>query len=113
MNGERTPRVELVVDADCPNVEAARHVLARALSEVGLPDLWCERWQTAVEGDPVAAGEAGRLPSPTIVIDGEPVGGPAGGAGCRLYRDDHGRLVGAPPVDQVVESLRRALEDPT
>lgn len=47
--------------------------------------------------------------SPTLLIDGtDPfaVPGQAPGLSCRLYRDETGRLVRAPSV----EDLRRALE---
>lgn len=105
---EKTPDIELVGDADCPNVGLARESLERALREVGLPVRWTERIQPPVAASG-APDEAGRLPSPTILVDGKDVEAPVTGAGCRLYRDADGCAVGAPPVDLVVDALRRAL----
>lgn len=90
------PRVTLVYDADCPNVEPARAAIREALRRVGSPADWDEELQ-APDGD--------RLPSPTILVDGRPVGDPAGpGPGCRVYAGPDG-LTGAPPVETVVAAL--------
>lgn len=107
MKDEETPDIELVGDADCPNMGLARESLERALLEVGLPVRWTERIQPPVAGSG-SPDEAGRLPSPTILVDGEDVEAPVTGAGCRLYRDADGDAVGAPPVKMVVEALRQA-----
>lgn len=103
------PTIELVVDPDCPNVDAARRILSRALSQAGLPHAWSERVQPT-DADP--AGEApDRYPSPTILVDGVEVGEPSRGRGCRIYRDADGRLGGTPSVEQVVEVIREAREE--
>lgn len=94
------PRVELVYDADCPNVDAARRALSRALAETGLVREWAERRQDEAV-DPI--------PSPTVLVDGEEVGGSARGAACRVYTTSDGRMVGAPPVDVLVDALEAAL----
>ena len=93
-------RIELVYDAVCPNVEAARAVLARALDSVGLSADWSERCQD---------GEESRYASPTILIDGEDIMGETENLapGCRIYRDSLGRPVHGPPVEIVEERLRR------
>lgn len=94
-------RIELVYDADCPNVGAARAILERALDAVGLPPEWIERCQD---------DEEERYASPTILVDGEDVVGGTGGRapGCRIYRDDQGRRLDGPPLGILAERLRRA-----
>lgn len=92
------PEIELVVDSDCPNIEAVRSVLREALACRGLPSRWNERIQRPEDPD--------RVPSPTILVDGEDIEGAVPkGAGCRLYRDAGGRLSGAPSVASVVRAL--------
>lgn len=105
MSGECPVEVELVADADCPHLDRARDVLARALAEVGRPRRWIERIQPPAGAGEPTDGES-RLPSPSILVDGEDVEGPVGGTGCRLYTDADGRLVGVPPVAVVVGALR-------
>ena len=49
--------------------------------------------------------------SPTILLNGEDVGGekePAGRS-CRLYRDEAGRVQGAPPEALLTTALQRAI----
>lgn len=108
MSVERPPRVELVVDEDCPNVEAARAAVAEALARERLPARWIERLQPAASKD--ERGGRARRPSPTVLVDGRDVEAAASGTGCRIYRNAEGRLVGAPPVETVVAALRRARE---
>lgn len=66
MTAEPSRRIELVFHQGCPNVEAARGLLARALTEAGLPSIWRE-WRTDADDTPV---ERRGLGSPTILIDG-------------------------------------------
>lgn len=91
--------IELVYDADCPNVDRARTVLRQALARVGRPAGWRDRLQE-VEGGPSRA----RYASPTILIDGlDPFATGAGeGAGCRLYEN------GSPPLGELVVALEEA-----
>jgi hypothetical protein len=100
-----SPRVELVWDPGCPNVDLARAVVREALETVGLPAEWVEREQ------PLEAAVEARYPSPTILVSGQDVAGrgPGSGAGCSVYRDAEGRALGAPPVSVVVDALRSAL----
>lgn len=100
-----TPRVELIYDADCPNVEAARSTLLRGFAEAGLRPAWTE-WDRRSRRSPARAHCYG---SPTILVDGRDVAGaePAEGADtCRLY--DHGAdgLRGMPPVPAIAAALR-------
>jgi len=106
--------VELVYDPGCPNVDKARAVLTRALQEAGAPAVWTE-WSTE---DPQCPENLLGLGSPTILVNGQDVAPgphpwaprqPGEGARCRVYREE-GRLLGAPPSDQVLAAILRALE---
>ena len=46
-----TPRVELLWEPDCPNVEAARGVVREALERAGLPLRWAE-WRIGANDQP-------------------------------------------------------------
>lgn len=87
----------------CPNAAMLEERLAVALD--GRTDVVLRRRVIATEPEAVDAGMHG---SPTLLVDGvDPFAapGPAPGLSCRLYRDESGRLEGAPSVD----ALRRAL----
>ncbi|MGH7572718.1 MAG: hypothetical protein ACREMK_12895 [Gemmatimonadota bacterium] len=100
------PVVELVYESGCPHVEGAREVLARALSEAGLPPEWIE-WDAS---DPEAPERCVGLGSPTILVDGRDRAGGPGPAGrsCRLYRDEYGALSGVPSRKAVLGALLAA-----
>ncbi len=101
-----SPRVELIYDRDCPNVEAARKSLTEGFAEAQLTAEWVE-WERGSDASPPYARSFG---SPTILVEGRDVAGtePSGGADCcRLYRDA-GRLAGAPSPALVAAALRRA-----
>jgi hypothetical protein len=95
------PNVELIYDTDCPSVARARAGLEAAFAVAGLAPRWSER----LAGERTMA--AGRFGSPTILVDGRDVTGGAPGleAACRVYRDEGGRLLGAPSVDQIAAAL--------
>ena len=59
-------KVELIYDADCPNVAATRARLIAAFAAAGLAPRWQE-WQRGSEGSPEYARRFG---SPTILVDG-------------------------------------------
>ncbi|HEY4410375.1 MAG TPA: hypothetical protein VGO87_10870 [Acidimicrobiia bacterium] len=99
-------QIDLLYVPDCPNRDAARNLLARALA-------FTDRVATVREREVHSGEEADRLGmrgSPTILIDGgdpfTPEAGPTGMA-CRLYRTDAG-LRGVPPLPQLVEALTRS-----
>ena len=98
--------IELVWDADCPNVDAARANLAEALRAVGAAESWQE-WR---RDDPAAPERARRAGSPAILVDGHDVEGleNEGDACCRIYVGDDGSRSGAPRVASIVKALRRA-----
>ena len=68
----RPLQVELVYAAGCPQLGATREALRRALTSVGAPVTWRE-WR---RDDPEIPGPFREFASPTVVINGRPVGGP-------------------------------------
>ena len=96
-------RVELVYDPDCPNVQAARAQLLRAFEVLDLTP----RWQEWRSGDPETPEHARGYASPTILVDGQDVGGAEtidGMASCRIYERGDG-FAGTPSVEEIVEAL--------
>lgn len=93
------PAIELVYDADCPNVDRARDALRQALAVAGQQQGWSERVQEDGSEESCL-----RHPSPTILIDGrDPFGVEAGrAAGCRLYEN------GSPAVAGLAAALEAA-----
>src|SRR6185437_13941265 len=98
--------IELVFDADCPNVEAARASVKAALAQAGLPATWQE-WERTSDITPERVRGFG---SPTVLINGEDLTGePAAGASsCRIYRAGAGRRLGAPSAEMVGWAIRRS-----
>lgn len=100
--------IELIYDADCPNIPAARAALQAAISRVS-PSLTWREWDRK---DPKIPGHAKPYASPTVLVDGQDVSGgaPIGGeASCRIYRDVAGKMQGSPPVEDIIAALRRRL----
>jgi mercuric ion transport protein len=96
--------IELIFDGSCPNVEAARAQLKRALDRAGLDQNWKE-WNLTESTAPSYAFGYG---SPTILVNGLDVAGerPAEStACCRLYEDKAGKLKGVPPFEVIVDAL--------
>lgn len=93
--------VDFVYDENCPNVKAARANLIRAFARIGLPARWTEHQIGAPEAPLRVRG----FGSPTVLVDGEDVGGLAAGAEecCRLYPGG-----GAPGVELIAEALSQA-----
>lgn len=97
--------IELIYDADCPNVGHARENLARALTTLHLPAKWKE-WERSAVSSPIYAARHG---SPTILVAGKDVtDSSSAGDSCRIYRDDAGKVHRAPPVDHIVAALKTA-----
>ena len=99
--------IELITDADCPNVEATRAVLQEALNAVGFPHEWTE-WDRGAESSPPYARRYG---SPTVLVNGIDVSGEGGAADadcCRIYQDEEGRFRGVPSRESVVAALKAA-----
>lgn len=99
------PKVDLIFDADCPNVEAARSQLRLALARAGQAPEW-EEWQRS---DPAAPSYVRRYGSPTILVDGRDAAGQAAAEEancCRLYRSESGGLQGVPSAELIAAALR-------
>jgi len=97
-------KVELIYDADCPNVTQARSLLIRAFASSGVSARWLE-WDRA---SPASPGYVQAYGSPTILIDGKDVAETStvsGSGACRVYSDGTGRLSGIPPLETVVSAL--------
>lgn len=90
----------------CPNAAILDRRLAAVL--VGRNDVSVAHQVISDEDEAARRGMRG---SPTLLIDGsDPFAGPedAPGMSCRLYRDEDGRLSGAPSSGQ----LRQAIGQP-
>jgi hypothetical protein len=93
---------------DCPNAPVLEQRLAGLLS--GRPEVTVTR---RVIADAAEAARWGMRGSPTLLIDGrDPFAGTGSGAvmACRLYRDQEGRLDGAPTVAALREVLDQAAQ---
>lgn len=99
------PKVDLVFDADCPNVPAAREQLRLAFEAIGIPPRWRELNNDADAVPDYARG----FGSPTILVDGVDVTGAekVQASCCRVYPTRDGALAGVPSVDAIIEALRR------
>ena len=98
------PAVELLYDADCPNVNRAREQLFRAFAKAGLEARWREWHADDTEAPAYVRG----FGSPTILVDGMDVAGAEPGEGtqsCRLYGHPGDERRGAPSVDTIVVAL--------
>lgn len=105
------PRVELIYDTDCPNVERARKALLEGFGRAGLQPSWQE-WDRQLPESPAYVRGYG---SPTILVDGGDVVGAVPGTGqssCRLYRHGSGTFEGAPSVEQIGAALRASGRTP-
>jgi hypothetical protein len=99
-------RIEVLTVPECPNGPLVEQRLAEALA--GRPDVRVER---RVAGTAAQAEEYGMRGSPTVLIDGrDPFAGPGDAASlsCRLYRDEQGRVQGAPSTGQLRAALAEA-----
>ena len=99
--------VELIYDADCPNVPAARSQLIMAFMQTGTS----ARWQEWERGSPDAPDHARAYGSPTILVDGKDISGVAPDAGtraCRVYNDGSGNLSRTPSIQTISLALFNA-----
>lgn len=97
-------KVELIYDADCPNVTQARSLLIKAFTRTGISARWLEWERTASE----SPGYARACGSPTILVDEQDVAetsAVSGSGACRVYSDSAGRLSGVPPLETVCSAL--------
>ena len=101
------PELELVWDAGCPNVPAARRLIEQALHGLGRTPRWTE-WRIGSDELPPRLAGYG---SPTVLVDGVDVTGeePSESSNCcRIYQDASGRFRGVPALEQVVAALNAA-----
>jgi mercuric ion transport protein len=97
--------VQLLFFPGCPNVDATRAALRRALAATGLPDAFEELDATA----PTTPESLRAWGSPTVLVDGADVaGGDPSGASCRLYVGADGRPAGVPSDALIRRALERA-----
>lgn len=105
---EAEPRIELVYDRGCPNVERARTRIREALGLVGAPLAWTEWDRDGAETPDMLRA----LGSPTVLVNGRDIGCDENGNVeaeanlCRVYVDDTGCLCGAPTARLIVEAIR-------
>jgi len=98
--------VELIYDADCPNVENARTNLLHAFHKAKVQPKWKE-W---IRSDPEAPHYVRTYGSPTIPTNVQDVAdaSPSDGASsCRLYMDETGQFQGVPSVETIVSALSK------
>ena len=96
--------VELIYDADCPNVLDTRSQLIKAFTQTGVSARWQE-WERGSSDTPDYARAYG---SPTILVDGKDIAGVAPTAGtraCRVYSDARGNLSRTPSVETICSAL--------
>lgn len=99
--------VELIYDADCPNVRVTRSQLIKAFTQTGVSARWTE-WERSAPDTPDYARAYG---SPTILVDGKDIAGVAPQAGtcaCRVYSDARGSLTRTPPIEAICSALSDA-----
>lgn len=96
------PTVELVYDADCPNVGQARAQLLRAYALTGMPARWRE-WRRDHAHAPERVRKFG---SPTILVNGRDIlPAAADAACCRVYMQADGTMAGVPPVEPIASAI--------
>jgi glutaredoxin len=103
-------RIQLLTFQGCAHAAAARDLLTRVLASSKAEDAF-EEVDTHAANTPEPYRS---YASPTILVDGEAIGGGGALQGncCRLYLDDHGRLVGLPSEAALRSALDRAARPP-
>jgi hypothetical protein len=99
--------IDLIYDADCPNVAAARSTLSEAFAQTGISARLRE-WERSSSDVPAYVKAFG---SPTILVDGKDVAGEApdaSGGNCRVYRTKDGALTHTPSLDAVCTAISTA-----
>jgi hypothetical protein len=97
-------KVEIIYDADCPNLAATRSLLIEAFTKTGASARWRE-WERSAPDTPAYAKGYG---SPTILVDGKDVGGmnsQTGAASCRIYRSQDASLRRTPTFEMICFAL--------
>jgi hypothetical protein len=105
MEQDRWAPVSLLYFEDCPNWQEGQIRMRQALEQLGRADVEIVPVLVGTDAEAIAIGFAG---SPTFMIDGQDLFGPApavGGLACRVYRTATG-LSGVPEVAELVAALR-------
>ena len=100
-------KVELIYDADCPNVTETRTRLVEAFAAAGLAPQWQE-WRRGNQDSPEYTRRFG---SPTILVDGRDISSTTamdGSGACRVYAHTTGRIAGVPPLENIQAALHGA-----
>lgn len=97
------PKIELIYEQTCPNVDAARALIKTACAQLGCSADWRE-WEV---GDSQLPAYARGFGSPTILIDEVDVAGQPAGASdcCRIYPSEQG-VQGVPVLEQMLQALK-------
>ncbi len=98
------PTVEFIYDSDCPNAEAARQRLLRALAEAGIK-LDFQEWNRTA---PESPDYVQRYGSPTILVNQKDAAGAesiSGDKACRVYQNSDGQLSGIPSIEMITSAL--------
>ena len=96
--------VELIYDADCPNVGATRSLLIRAFTQTGVSARWKE-WERSSPDIPAYVQGFG---SPTLLVNGEDIAGISPSPNtraCRVYSGSDGALQSTPPLELIRAAL--------
>lgn len=100
------PKVELIYDADCPNIKETRAQLLCSFKKAGLTPRWQE-WERSAPESPEYVKHYG---SPTILINGQDIERnlkQSDGSNCRLYKNQEGKLKGVPSLEMITAFLLR------
>ncbi len=102
MNMTETPKIELLYFPGCPNVDAARENLKKALETFSKSPV---TFKEVNIHDPESPEKYRNWPSPSILVDGQDVEGnpETEAAACRIYPG--GR---APRLEKILEGLNLA-----
>ena len=96
--------VELIYDADCPNVVTTRSLLIRAFTQTGISARWKE-WERSSPESPSYVQNFG---SPTLLIDGKDIAGlgssPSARA-CRVFIGSDANLQSTPSLELICAAL--------
>ena len=96
--------VELIYDADCPNVVATRSLLIKAFTQTGVSARWKE-WERSSPDRPSHVQNFG---SPTLLVDGQDIAGlgpSLNTRACRVYSGSDGNLKSTPPLELICAAL--------
>ena len=97
--------IELIFDRECPNAEAAREQLRKALTLANRNPGWTE-WDREAPDSPEYARQ---YASPTILVNRRDVSGNGAEVdanSCRVYRRKDGTLTGSPPAEDILSAIR-------